>query len=113
MCEYYLHFDINLPYPEEELKNCIANRDKYALGKDKISQFTGKKQKKKKKKKRLRIRSSRNLQKKGGNKLQNKKKSKRESFQEFCSDEFKTKNIKKKELVLDQTGTIIMLKHVV
>ena len=50
MCEYYLHFDINLPYPEEELKNCIANRNKYALGKDKISQFTGKKQKKKKKK---------------------------------------------------------------
>ena len=24
-CEYYLHFDINLPYPEQELKNCIAN----------------------------------------------------------------------------------------
>ena len=38
LCEYYLHFDINLPYPEEELKNCIANRDKYALGKDKKNQ---------------------------------------------------------------------------
>ena len=23
-CEYYLHFDINLPYLEKELKNCIA-----------------------------------------------------------------------------------------
>ena len=30
-CEYYLHFDINLPYLEKELKNCIANKDKYAL----------------------------------------------------------------------------------
>ena len=29
-CEYYLHFDINLPYPEKELKNCIANLDKNA-----------------------------------------------------------------------------------
>ena len=25
-CEYYLHFDIHLPYPEQELKNCIANQ---------------------------------------------------------------------------------------
>ena len=25
-CEYYLHFDINLPHPEQELKNCIANQ---------------------------------------------------------------------------------------
>ena len=25
--EYYLHFDINLSYPEEELKNCLANRE--------------------------------------------------------------------------------------
>ena len=82
-------------------------------GKTKSVNLQEKSKKKKKKKKRLRIRSSRNLQKKGGNKLQNKKKSKRESFQEFCSDEFKAKNIKKKELVLDQTGTIIMLKHVV
>ena len=31
-CEYYLHFDINLPYLEKELKNCIASKDKYALG---------------------------------------------------------------------------------
>ena len=29
-CEYYLHFDINLPYPGKELKNCIANLDKNA-----------------------------------------------------------------------------------
>ena len=25
--EYYLHFDINLSYPEEELKNCLTNRE--------------------------------------------------------------------------------------
>ena len=25
-CKYYLHFDINLPYPEQELKTCIANQ---------------------------------------------------------------------------------------
>ena len=24
-CKYYQHFDINLPYPEKELKNCVAN----------------------------------------------------------------------------------------
>ena len=25
-CEYYLHFNVNLPYPKQELKNCIANQ---------------------------------------------------------------------------------------
>ena len=25
-CEYYLHFNINLPYPERELNTCIANQ---------------------------------------------------------------------------------------
>ena len=24
-CEYYLHFNVNLPYPEQELKNCTTN----------------------------------------------------------------------------------------
>lgn len=27
-CEYYLHFNVNLPYPEKELKNCLVNQQR-------------------------------------------------------------------------------------
>ena len=28
-CEYYLHFNINLPYPEKELEECIQKIDEH------------------------------------------------------------------------------------
>ena len=44
-CEYYLHFDINLPYPEKEFKKCIANINKDAPTEKENSQLTESKNK--------------------------------------------------------------------
>ena len=39
-CEYYLHFNIKLPYPEKELKSCIANISKDASNQKENSKIT-------------------------------------------------------------------------